>query len=376
MGRGIESAAITEEGSQLNIWVDALILDHEASGIGQYIRLLLEHYCRLYPEDAVTGIFRPGMHIEGVETMNAPAVHGGRRILYEQVVLPGRVRRAKPDVVHFPDYQLPLGRRLTHTVITVHDLAAFVRPEFFPGQKSWLKRTLMARSVALASRVIVPSQATRNDLVNILHVPPDKIAVIPHGVKNPVKPSPNRAWDAPYFLAVGTVEPRKNFAGLIQAYHILRTRIHDVPDLIIAGRLGWMYDDTLALPEKLGVAVHVKFLQYVSEDTLGALYRDAKGFIYPSFYEGFGLPVVEAMCAGIPVVTSSRGSLAELGGDAVWRVDPESVESIADAMASILQHPDDARLRARQGQDWVQQLSWDKAAAATRQVYEAAALGG
>ncbi len=376
MGRGFESAAITEEGSSLNIWVDALILDHQASGIGQYLRLLLEHYCRRYPEDTVTGIFRPGMQIDGVNTVEAPEVHGGRRILYEQVVLPGRLKKARPDVVHFPDYQLPLARRLPHTVITVHDLAAFVRPEFFPQQKSWLKRTLMERSVSLATRIIVPSQATRDDLVNILHVPPEKIAVIPHGVKVSAAAHPDRVSDVPYFLAVGTVEPRKNFAGLIQAYHILRSRFADAPDLIIAGRLGWMYDETLEMPEKLGVAGHVKFLQYVSEDILAALYRDAKGFIYPSFYEGFGLPVVEAMRAGIPVVTSSQGSLAEIGGDAVWRVDPESVESIADAMASILQHPDAARDRARQGQDWVQQLSWDKAAAATRQVYEAAALGG
>lgn len=362
---------------RLRVWIDALVLDRQAAGIGQYMRALFEAYCALFPEDDVSGLFQPGMEIPGVAKETVAASMGSaRRLWYEQWTVPQRLQNASYDVIHFPDYQVPLTRSLSHTVMTVHDLAAFVVPQVFPRSKTATKRFLMRQSVRRAEHIIVPSRATKEDLVNILNTPPKKIHVVPHGVKRAGNPLDHRAYPDPYFLAVGTVEPRKNFAGLIRAYHLLSTRRKGLPDLVIAGRLGWMYDETLELPEKLGVADRVKFLQYVSEDALATLYRDAAAFVYPSFYEGFGLPVVEAMKSRTPVITSSSGALGELGGDFLWRVDPQDIGSIADQMEQVLAGGAEVERRREGAWEWADQLTWERAAQTTRDVYKQAALGG
>lgn len=361
----------------LKIVVDGLILDAHASGIGQYLYELMAAYAVRYPEDSVNMWVRSGITVPGVQNHPTKKLETSKqRLWFEQAMLPRLVARIHYDVLHFPDYQVPLMRALPNTVMTVHDLAAFVVPDMFPRSKAQTKRWLMRQSVRRASHIIVPSQATKEDLVQILSVPPEHITVIWHGVKRRGTPPVQRVHPRPYFLAVGTVEPRKNFSGLIEAYHLLRQRRSDVPDLLIAGRLGWMYDDTLALPAKLGVADQVKFLQYVSEDTLAGLYQDALALLYPSFYEGFGLPVIEAMWDGVPVVTSRQGALAEVGRDAVWSVDPYSGESIADAMAAVLDGGEDVASRAQKAQTWARELTWTRAAEQTHRVYSRIAQGG
>ncbi len=361
----------------MKVVVDGLILDQEASGIGQYVRELMAAYTHQFPEDQVTMWLRPGIEIPGVASHRARDLRTSRqRLWFEQGVLPGLIVREGYDVVHFPDYQVPLVRTLPRVVMTVHDLAAFVIPEVFPRSKAQAKRMLMRKSVKRAHHIIVPSQSTKDDLVEILEVDPNRITVIWHGVKRRGKAPEGRAYPRPYFLAVGTVEPRKNFAGLIRAFHRLYERRKDIPDLLIAGRLGWMYDDTLALPEKLGVAEKVKFLQYVSEDTLAGLYRDTVALVYPSFYEGFGLPVIEAMWDGVPVVTSEQGALAEVGQDAVWVVDPREPASIAEAMEAVLDGGPEVRTRTERSRTWARQLTWQRAAALTREVYQQVSQGG
>ncbi|NMP22534.1 glycosyltransferase [Sulfobacillus harzensis] len=357
--------------------MDGLILDQTASGIGQYVRELMAAYAELFPQDQVEMWLRPDVEVPGVKPHRARGLRTSRqRLWFEQGVLPGLLLRSHYDVAHFPDYQIPLVRQLPRIVMTVHDLAAFVMPEVFPRSKAQGKRMLMKRSVQRAEHIIVPSQATKQDLVNILQVDPDRITVIWHGVKQRGTPPDHRVHPRPYFLAVGTVEPRKNFAGLIRAYHLLLQRREDMPDLLIAGRLGWMYTETLELPEKLGVAENVKFLQYVSEDTLAALYRDAVALVYPSFYEGFGLPVIEAMWDGIPVVTSRQGALAEVGQDAVWAVEPRDPESIADAMLQVLDGGAEVQAKTEKAQSWAHQLTWQRAARLTRAVYDHVSQGG
>jgi glycosyltransferase involved in cell wall biosynthesis len=334
-------------------------------------------YAARYPDDVVKAFVQPDVGLDAVECIAvAHSLSSRQRIWYEQWTIPRRLRHESYDVVHFPDYQVPWLAPLPRTVMTVHDLAAFVLPEVFPHSKTRVKQFLMRRSVRLARRIIVPSQATQRDLVNILSVPQEKIRVVPHGVKPLGRALAERVYPHPYFLAVGTVEPRKNFSGLIRAYHVLRQRRKDVPDLVIAGRLGWMYEETLALPAKLGVAESVKFLQYVSEEILATLYRDAIALVYPSYYEGFGLPVIEAMQMGIAVITSSTNALAELGENSVWRVDPTDVDSIAQSMAEILDNAEEVARRCVMAKKWAGRLTWDTAACLTRQVYEEAALGG
>lgn len=363
--------------NSLQVWLDALILDRQASGIGQYVRSLYEAYAAEFPEDTIYGLVQPDVSIDGIPLqVMGKAMGSAGRLWFEQTRLPALIKSQAYDVVHFPDYQVPLMARLPRSVMTVHDLAAFVLPDVFPSSKARTKRWLMRQSVRRVSHIIVPSEATKRDLVSILAVPPDRISVVFHGVKRRGVAPAERAHPRPYFLAVGTIEPRKNFARLIQAYHLLTERLGDVPDLLIAGRPGWMYGETLAMPEKLGVAHRVKFLQYVCEDMLAALYRDALALVYPSLYEGFGLPVIEAMWDGVPVVTSRQGALAEVGRDLVWPVDPYDPESIAEQMALVLPGGSEVRQRTDAAQTWARQLTWQRAAALTRTVFQHVMQGG
>lgn len=356
-----------------------MVLDQNAAGIGRYIRELMSAFVDLYQvPDQIHGFFQSGIVIEGISPHypNRPIKGSIGRLWYEQMVIPRKMRKVAYDVIHFSDYQVPVFQPLARTVATVHDLVAFKYPHLFERQRGELKRFLMMRSVRVARHLIVPSIATQNDLREILGVPAHRITVIPHGVNRRGTPDPTSKWPHPYFLAVGTVEPRKNFSRLIQAYQHLFQEHRDIPDLIIAGRWGWMYEETVALPEKLGVAERVKFLQYVSEDTLATLYQHATAMVYPSLYEGFGLPVIEAMSYGIPVVASGAGALSEIGNGAVIRVSPTDTDSIAQGLLTAMKGKAVLQDAVTLGINESLTFTWHETARRTRMVYQQVAQGG
>jgi glycosyltransferase involved in cell wall biosynthesis len=292
------------------------------------------------------------------------------RLSYEQTMLRRLLKQTRYDVIHFPDYQLPIFGTIPRAVITVHDLTAFRVPETFPTRMGQVKRYLMARSVRQASHIVVPSHATRDDLIDILHVDPARVTVIYHGVSKRVRdrgPSPRTR---PYFLAVGTIEPRKNLVRLIQAYSLLKAQHGQAcPDLVIAGKPGWLYEPIYRAPEEHGVANSVVFLNYVQEDQLLQLYSHAVALCYPSLYEGFGLPMIEAMMVETPVVASDRGSLKEIGKGVAFVVDPLDHESIASGMAQVLEDSEAVADRTRRGHQRIQDFTWEQAARKTRDVY-------
>jgi glycosyltransferase involved in cell wall biosynthesis len=233
-----------------------------------------------------------------------------------------------------------------------------------------VKRYLIARSVRQADHIVVPSRATRDDLVEILKVDPDRVSIIYHGVARRERDRGQAPRNRPYFLAVGTVEPRKNLARLIHGYSLLKhERGDDCPDLVVAGKPGWMYEPIYQAPAIYRVAESVEFLNYVDEERLLKLYSHAAALCYPSLYEGFGLPMFEAMMVETPVVASSRGSLREIGEGVAWEVDPLDAASIAAGMAYVLDHPDEAAERVHQGLKRIQGFTWEAAAIATREVY-------
>lgn len=358
---------------RLRIVFDALVYNRQAAGIGQYVRELLGAMVdRFGSEDTVEVVAAAGVDLPATRLVHVkgPVNRSAVRLLYEQLVLAGRVSKHDYGVIHFPDYQMPVIRRLPRTVITVHDLVAFKFPDLFPSASGGVKRLLMRPSARHADAVIVPSQATRHDAIEILGADPDRVFVVPHGVRRRGKAASVSPHPRPYFLAVGTVEPRKNFARLIAAYALLaRKERGEVPDLLIAGRLGWLYQDALKAPAKWGVADRVTFLHYVSDDVLASLYRHSLALVYPSLYEGFGLPVIEAMGAGIPVISSARGALAEVGKNvAIW-VDPLDIESIAQGLATVLTGDGKIRQQVQAGIERANEYTWDNAAQKTRAVY-------
>jgi glycosyltransferase involved in cell wall biosynthesis len=282
------------------------------------------------------------------------------------------------DVFHATDHVLPSLRR-TATVFTVHDLAFLVHPETHLRSNRAYLGALMPRYVATATMVIADSESTRRDVLARYGVAADRVRVVPLGVEPtfaPVAPAQAQArmatrygLTAPYLLFVGTLEPRKNLHGLIAAYRVLLQRRRDLPLLVIAGAEGWRYDEVYRLVQREALSSRVRFLGRVADTDLPALYSAAAAFAYPSLYEGFGLPPLEALACGSPVVCSDRSSLPEVVGDAALLGDPTDVGALAGAIERLL---DDAPLRhalRQRGLARAARFTWERTAAATLAVY-------
>jgi len=293
------------------------------------------------------------------------------------------------DVLHEPDFVLPPTLPGTRTILTVHDLSFIRDPESaFPRLRRYLNR-VVPRSVARATHVLADSQATKNDLTELFGTPPDKITVLYGGVDARFAPvqEPERLaavrtkygiGTKPFILSIGTIQPRKNYRRLIQAFSILHIHPPTVNfqspttnlQLVIAGGKGWLYDDIFAEVRRLGLENRVLFTGFVNDDDLPALYSAAEMLAFPSLYEGFGLPVLEAMACGTPVITSTVSSLPELAGDAALLVDPTDVGAIAAAMCRLLEDAELRRRLAAQGLDQARKFTWKKAAIQLMGIYE------
>jgi glycosyltransferase involved in cell wall biosynthesis len=262
-------------------------------------------------------------------------------ILWQRARLPLAVERftGPLDLLHAPDFVLPPTR--ARSLLTVHDLTFLVHPECFePRLQRYLAR-VVPRSLRRAHHILADSHATQRDLTHLLGVPAERISVIYPGVDARFCPLPPGASEPvrrrlglpdAFLLFVGTLEPRKNLVRLLEAL----AHLPDAPPLVLAGRRGWLYDDAFAAVERLHLRERVHWLDFVADADLPALYNLTRAFVYPSLYEGFGLPVAEALACGTPVVTSGRASLAEVAGTAAVLVDPLDSAAIADGIRQAL----------------------------------------
>jgi glycosyltransferase involved in cell wall biosynthesis len=279
----------------------------------------------------------------------------------------------RPAVLFVPAHVAPLIHPLP-TVVTVHDLGYRYFPDAHPlGQRLYLDCSTRF-SVRAAAHVIADSEATRRDLVRLYRAPADKITVVYPGrdeALRKVDPGPVRAkYGLPeaYLLHVGTLQPRKNLLRLIQAVD----RQPSTVTLVLAGRAGWLSGPILAAARAQGDRVRV--LDYVPAEDLAGLYSGARAFVFPSLYEGFGFPVLEAMACGLPVICSDTSSLPEIAGDAALRVNPLDTNALAEALARLWM---DDSLRAaliEKGYTQVRKFSWVKAARETLAVLERVAV--
>jgi glycosyltransferase involved in cell wall biosynthesis len=282
------------------------------------------------------------------------------------------------DAILYPYWPSPPWRQpnAPPAAVFVHDLAFKLRPNEVPWQQRAYFGALLGPSLRGAAAVLVPSEATRRDLMDCYRIAglDSRVTMVPEGVSPDVAVAPlPPGLDRGFILAVGTVEPRKNYPRLLEAYRRLRREsvpiiIGDrpgVPQLVIAGRPGWAYGDTL---ERIKAEPGVRYLGHVDDATLSALYESASMLAFPSLYEGFGLPLLEAMAHGVPAVVGEAGALPELGDGAVVLVDPEDVASIAAGLERLLA---DASLRqtlGAAGRLRAADFTWERAAAATREV--------
>ena len=279
------------------------------------------------------------------------------------------------DVFHAGAFLVPASKK-TAIVATIHDVTPILFPRFHLPSNLYTARQL-TRRCERADLVIVPSHSTRKDLEHFGIVPPQKVRVIPLAADGSFRPSlerpskllPDLDVDCSYLLTVGTLEPRKNLPRLFEAFRLLKDRYHIPHKLVVAGPGGWKNQDVFQGVRRLKLTDAIVLAGYVPREVLVSLYRHAAMLVYPSLYEGFGLPPLEAMASGCPVAVSSTSSLPEVVGEAGVYFNPMDVEDIAQAIYQILKSSDLRERLVNLGIMQSGKFSWRKTAEATRGVY-------
>jgi len=315
------------------------------------------------------------------ETRHARAAHATLRA---NLFLGPRLAGLGIRVFHAPD---TLGFPLTSArgvarVVTVHDLIPLLLPETVTRRHRWIRGVMLSCAVRWADRLMADSEATARDLADRFPEAADKTRVVHLGVDPRFAPATGEAVAAvrrdlglpsDYLLYAGVISPVKNLEHLIEAYAILLKEDREIPLLVIAGRRGWLADGIMRRAHEVGLGGSVRFCGFVPDEALPALLTGASAFLFPSRYEGFGLPVLEAMACGTPVLAGNRASLPEIAGGAAVLVDPEDPAGIADGIRSLLL---DSGRRARLAQQGIAQAGrfrWEETARRTMAVYREAA---
>jgi glycosyltransferase involved in cell wall biosynthesis len=326
----------------------------------------------------------PQVKATNFQDRRAPLSERALTILWHRLRLPMPVEWfiGPVDIFHSTDFVLPPVRQ-ARTILTVHDLSFMRLPECAEaGLRAYLSK-VVPRSIERADLVLADSQSTKNDLIELLGVSPDKIEVVYAGVERRFRPMEGEAalqrvkqrygLHFPFILSLGTLEPRKNFSGLIEAYGLMRDSGAGIADrrlkLVIAGGKGWLYEKIFARVKELGLEDEIIFPGFVADEDLPALYNLAELFVFPSLYEGFGLPPLEAMACGTPVVTSDRPSLPEVVGEAGLMVEATDSQALAKAMERVLRDEDLRREMREKGLKQAEKFTWEAAAGKLLSVY-------
>jgi glycosyltransferase involved in cell wall biosynthesis len=288
----------------------------------------------------------------------------------EQVVIPGLAQAHKVDVLHSLNNVCPVAAP-ARNVVTVHDIMFKKFPrKRFRGSKSLYYRVLVPLSLRKAHRVICVSDNTLRDVAQVYKVSSGRLRRVYNGVSSDLTYSADRVIGDPYMLFVGSIEPIKNLLKVIEAYSLLVKKMRLKHVLVLAGPRDWASSDAAELACQLGVQHAIILPGEISNGSLRSLYQHADLFVFPSLYEGFGLPVLEAMACGTPVVTSNTSSLPEVAGDAALLVDPENVQEIAGAMERVLTDQDLRAELSRRGRERAKLFTWERCAQETLKVYE------
>jgi len=351
-------------------------------GIGTYIRNLVTHLHRLdstteyillcKPDDQT---FASGLG-ENFRLVSQPA---GPYSISEQIRIPIQLKREAIDLFHAPHYTLP-ALTPCRSIVTIHDCIHLRFPQYLPNRLAHgYARAALWTATHRSDRVLTVSEASKQDILTFFDIPADKITVIPNAIddcffvpppdKNIERIRERYQLQAPFLLYVGNVHPHKNLERLLDAFYKVRSLGHDDLTLLIIG-------DDITRYAKLRRAVHryqlhryVRFLGFVPNETLRVLYHLARAFVFPSLYEGFGLPPLEAMASGTAVVTSNVSSLPEVTGDAAILVDPHSQDAIAGGICRVLEDNVFREELVTKGQARAKQFSWDRSIQHTLEIY-------
>ncbi len=371
-----------------HIGINGRSIFRQLTGVQHYAREVTRSLCGLASPDLRITVFsgREGRRDDAglpLATSFVPADSPLKGMVWEQSLLKRMVRRAGVDVLFNPANVAPLNPPVP-SVVTIHDLAFLLFPEYFSRTFALYYRKLIPRIAAQARHVITDSESTRNDLMSAYGLPPEKITVIPLGVSPAFRrripkaelETVRRRHNLPdrFFLSISSLEPRKNLRTLLEAYRHLPGAVKEQQGLVLVGAGNRIFADP-ELSRQIGNIDpdRVAVPGYVPTEDLPAIYRMSTALVFPSLYEGFGLPVLEAMAASTPVITSNRSSLPEVAGHAAVLIEPESIEELAAAMELIALDSGTRNLLVERGKKRASLFSWEKTARLTLDVLRQAA---
>lgn len=365
----------------MKIGVDVRSLSEPLNGIGRYTLCLLEKMTAHNSHEWVFYSHKPLIHGKWdqtnitIRTMTLPLRNKGVYFAWLQVILPFWLKQDQIDLFWTPAHRLPkyIPRSILK-IITVHDLVWRYFPETMRPFGKILDSKIMPHSIRIADKIIASSQSTANQIILEESKASKKTSVVYLGssIKQKTKQLEIKVTKEKYLLFVGTFEPRKNLKRLLEAYSLLPNIIKDKHPLILVGGSGWGNENVNLIIDQLEITNFVKVLGFVSDQELEKIYSQAYLFVMPSLYEGFGLPVLEAMSFGIPIVTSNSSSLPEITGDSAILVNPESTDSIKNGILKIL---NDENLRGSLSEAALERsnlFSWSQSSFETIKVFEQA----
>ncbi|TDJ30986.1 MAG: glycosyltransferase family 1 protein [Gammaproteobacteria bacterium] len=363
----------------MRIGVDCRPLAHPKNGIGRYTTQLLkrltqysDHQWFLYGGKTSDN---PWLDFDNVYRRSNDSFYRGLNLLREQIMFQNWARKDRLDVFWSPRHHLPLLLRSIPCVLTIHDCVWRQHPGTMQLRGLIAERLLTPASLQLATRIIAVSQATAADLVSLYPNLQPKIDVIYEANSlHPIESS--SAMRTPYMLFVGTLEPRKNLQRCLEALAKLKTLGSELPRLIVTGGRGWKMEPLHLSVTALGLEQQVEYVGSADDTELSALYAGCDFLVFPSLYEGFGLPIVEAFSFGKPVITSNVSAMPEVAGDASLLVDPNSVDEIANAMKRLITDRALYDTLALKTKPQAAKFSWDRAAEQTLAVIEQVGSSG
>ena len=363
----------------------ALMLRHvdERGGISVFTRRIVEHLARNADEFDFHMLYRSAAqrsmlgHLPG-EHVVVPAPN---KLVWDQIAVPRYARRSGASLVFNGKLSVPLVSPAP-TVFTMPSGAQFAVPWVYPPADRLYTRMMVPRYCRSARAVVTHTEQGRRDIVKLSGIDPGRVHVIPHGVSSWLRPASietraafleSRGLDRPYVLFVGGITPLKNIGGLLRAFANLRA--HADVELVLAGFKRWRFASDIALIEQLRIGDHVRLLGFVPDEELAALYSAAACFVMPSWYEGFGIPIIEAMACGCPVVTSNAGCLPEVAGGAALLVEPSDHSAMATSILRLIENPEARAEYIERGLRRAAPFTWEATGEGVRAVFRGLLFG-
>jgi glycosyltransferase involved in cell wall biosynthesis len=373
--------------SSMKIAIDIRTILPTRSGVGNYVLHLIENLLRVDSGSTYYFISRPEnlTFFENLGKQGVPLFtifsHENHPLgdLWEHFILPLRLKKFGVEIFHGPASLIPFRKENYRVVVTIHDLVAFLFPNTIPLKYGAYMRYLLRYAVRRADRIISVSAHTREDLIRILKVPPEKISVV-HEAPTPLFRALDRQWareqlqtryglKKKFIYHLGNIEPRKNLIVLLQAFGQVCRQINNEYVLVLSGQPGWLTGSLQRFLARYPFKERIIFTGYVPREDLPLFMNGAEMFVFPSLYEGFGLPVLEAMHCGTPVISSNRSSIPEIVGPAALLIDPEDPSALAEMIVYLIRHPDQREKMRALGLEQAARFTWEEAALKTLAVY-------